>query len=336
MAVEQIRPVRDPNYYLAEPTLNAPTFRGNGARLLGIEGETVTPHAFTSLFAGYTPEGVRLPKYMHRDRRGAFEVTVNLTKCGSIMGMLAGDSRVQGVLEGVGEQVAGYIEKNARVRVTKRSEVEKSKAKMPKGWKYPERKPENLVWAGFVHPTSREGDPHLHLHLVFYNLSLDRQEGTWKAIETRYIDQPQMGELARKATIKGLRQLGYKVRSDGKQFEIVGVPAEVKAEFSRRHKQIREIESEYQQRAGGKAMSSKERSKLSLYRRPSKAVVDLRQRHKQWLSRLSPDQFRRLTNLVKAAREAVRSARMRRNLSRQLDFTRQMVQTSEMGHERQR
>jgi conjugative relaxase-like TrwC/TraI family protein len=334
MAMEMIRVVRDPNYYLEEASINTPTFEGNGAKLLGISGEPITPESFTRVFNGYTPEGIRLPKYMHPHRRGAFEITVNLPKCGSVMNQLAQDSRIDEVLGKAADAVALTVQKHARVKVTKKSEVEKSKAKMPKGWKYPERKPDNLIWVSFDHAASRAGDPHRHRHMVFMNLSYDRQEKTWKGIELRYVDQPALSKLFRDETIKGLRQLGYKVKPQGKEYEIVGVPAEVKAEFSRRHNQIKEIEREYDSRSTGKPMSSKERSKLSLYHRPEKALVATEERRASWLSRISPQQFSQLTDLVRKAKDAVVKARIGRRMSKALDFSREMVQEHAHGIER--
>ena len=41
MAVECIRPVRNASYYLQEPSLTVPTFFGNGAKILGIDGKPV-------------------------------------------------------------------------------------------------------------------------------------------------------------------------------------------------------------------------------------------------------------------------------------------------------
>src|SRR5438270_5548 len=84
MALEQFRPVSNGVYYLSEPTLNTPRFEGNGAKLLGIQGEAITPASFLNLFDGYLlngDEAIKLPDYIRHDRRGAFEMTANLPKC---------------------------------------------------------------------------------------------------------------------------------------------------------------------------------------------------------------------------------------------------------------
>ena len=319
MAVEQIRPVRDIDYYLSEPALYPVTFEGKGAKLLGIEGDTATPQSVHQLFAGRTPDGVRLPKYMHKERRGAFEVTVNLPKCGSVLGELAGDSRIKDVLRDVAGEVAEYLQKQACVRVSKGN------------FKGMDRRPDNLVYSVYVHPTSRAGDPHLHAHIVFYNLSYDRHEKAWKAIETRYIDQPGMGRLANRAMTKGLRQLGYRLAPKGKEFEIVGVPAEVKAEFSRRGEQVRALKAEYDRNRGDKPMSVKERSKLALYDRPEKVLADAATRHASWVSRITGQQFGSLKSLAQKAKDRVRLARLGRNLQKHIDNTRSVEQTHEQG-----
>ena len=313
MAVEQIRPVRDAGYYFEEPSLTVPTYQGNLSKILGIEGQPITAESFNQLFAGYSPDGVRLPKYMREDRRGALEVTVNMPKCASVLGQLAGDSRIGGVLNDVAGEVAAYLQKESCVRVSKGE------------FKGMDRKPDNLAWSVFTHPASRAGDPHLHAHVVFFNLSYDRAEKTYKAVETGYVDQKQMGVIANRAMMKGLRQLGYKVQEKGKEFEIVGVPAEVKAEFSSRHSQIKEIERNYA------TASPKAKGKLSLYHRPEKAVKPPEERKETWLTRITHDQFSHLADLVKRARDAVRKSRMKRNLNRFIDRSRQMEHSHELG-----
>ena len=234
---------------------------------------------------------------------------MNLPKCGSVLGELAGDSRIKDVLRDVAGEVAEYLQKQACVRVSKGS------------FKGMDRRPDNLVYSIYVHPTSRAGDPHLHAHIVFYNLSYDRHEKAWKAIETRYIDQPGMGRLANRAMMKGLRQLGYRLAPKGKEFEIVGVPAEVKAEFSRRGEQVRALKAEYDRNRGDKPMSVKERSKLALYDRPEKVLADAATRRASWLARISQEQLRGLTNLVRRAKDVVR----RQQLSQHLDKIRKFA-----------
>src|SRR5438105_895118 len=103
MAVESPRPVRDAGYYLNEASLTLPKFEGNLAKLLGIEGQPVDRATFLNLFNGYTTDengnpDNRLPKYMHPERRGAFDITLNLPKTASIVKEIGDDTRISDVM----------------------------------------------------------------------------------------------------------------------------------------------------------------------------------------------------------------------------------------------
>lgn len=305
MAVEGIRPVRDANYYLSEESLTIPTFEGKLAKILGIQGQAIDTATFLNLFNGYTTDqdgnrATKLPKYMHPDRRGAFEITLNLPKCGSVVGMIGEDSRVKDLVHQTAQDLARFIERESVVRV-RRKET----------WGE-ERKPANLAWTIFTHPVSRANDPHLHAHVVFFNLSYDGRERTFKALETGYIDQRKLGDIAHKSMVKGFRQLGYKVRDNGKDYQVVGVPAEVKAVFSSRHDQIKEKEREYDDRAtkaGNKVMSQKERGKLSVYDRPEKVTTPISALRNNWVSKLTKEQYRAVGFVVRKALSSLEQSR---------------------------
>lgn len=103
-----------------------------------------------------------------------------------------------------------------------------------------ERTTGNLVVASFQHDTSREQDPHLHTHCVVFNATFDPVESRWKALQAAGMYRAQKlaenhyyHELAR-----GLRQLGYDLQNNARDFEIKGVPTTVIEHFSKRHWQI--------------------------------------------------------------------------------------------------
>ena len=197
-----------PAYYLEEPNQIRTEFRGKGARLLGIEG-TFDEATFHRLFRGMQPgargrQGSQARPAHRGNRRGAFDITLNMPKTASIQQELAGDTRIAGVMDRAQAVVQTMLEQQVRVRVRKESEIAKSKAKQPKGWKYPERHSGNLVFVAFAHPSSREGDPHAHRHLFVPNLTYDRHERMWKAVEFRHIDRKAIAEAYRSELMKGL------------------------------------------------------------------------------------------------------------------------------------
>lgn len=312
MAIEQVRAIRNAEYYLQETSLTPSVWKGNAAKLIGIHGQPVDRDTFLNLFAGYTTDedGFRdkkLPKYMHPDRRGAFDLTANNPKSVSIMSEVGQDSRIDSVIQKAREAVEKEVEMQARVRVTRKADIEASKAKMPKGWRRPERRPQNLAMFWADHPASRLNDPARHGHLVIMNLSYDKQEKTWKALELGHLDQQKIADIYRDTMRKGLNELGYKTKAVGKEYEIVGVPAEIKGMFSRRHTAIKELEVDYEGRTG-KPMGSKAKGKLSVYRRPEKPKdIPLPSRRAGWLSRMTEAQRKVVAGVVNRAKAAVKN-----------------------------
>jgi hypothetical protein len=98
----------------------------------------------------------------------------------------------------------------------------------------------NMVWAEFVHRTTRpvDGvpDPQLHCHAVTFNATFDSEEDRWKAA--------QFGDLVRDkgyyqaafhTRLAGhLRELGYGIERDGNSFALAGIDRSMSEKFSRR------------------------------------------------------------------------------------------------------
>ena len=95
----------------------------------------------------------------------------------------------------------------------------------------------------FTHDTSRALDPHLHTHCIVFNATFDAVENRWKAMQNyellrarKFAENAYYHELSRE-----LRTLGYQVRNRGRgDFEIEGVPEELRERFFKRHTQIDE------------------------------------------------------------------------------------------------
>lgn len=119
-------------------------------------------------------------------------------------------------------------------------------------------RPAATVSAVYDHGASRSGDPHLHAHVVLANVA-KRQDGTWGTLESRQLfrHQKELGALYRAELSARLRGMGYSIEATkGGEFEIAGVPKELRQELSSRHDQVagnrREIAG------GGKATAAQE------------------------------------------------------------------------------
>ena len=104
----------------------------------------------------------------------------------------------------------------------------------------------NMVWAEFIHLTSRpvEGgvpDPHLHAHCFTFNTTYDRAEKRWKATEFAriYHDAPYYQAAFQARFAKGLKSLGYGINRTEHAFEIAGIPESLIEKFCKRTKEIK-------------------------------------------------------------------------------------------------
>ena len=98
----------------------------------------------------------------------------------------------------------------------------------------------NMVWAEFIHTTSRpvDGvpDPQLHAHVFVFNTTWDEEEHRWKAGQFRELkrDAPYFQAAFRVRLAGKLQELGFGIERKRDDFEIAGIPADVLKRFSRR------------------------------------------------------------------------------------------------------
>lgn len=204
---------------------------GFGAERMGLVGE-VEREAFVRLCENRRPDGLgALTERTKAYRRVGYDLNFHCPKSVSVLHALLGDPRIlQAFREAVDETMRGIeSEMKTRVRV---------------GGESSDRETRNLVWATFIHTTTRpvDGipDPHLHAHCFAFNATWDPVEKRWKA--------GQFGDLKRDAryfeayfhallTAK-LNEAGYAIERRGKGWEIAGVPLHLIKEFSRRTAEI--------------------------------------------------------------------------------------------------
>lgn len=104
-------------------------------------------------------------------------------------------------------------------------------------------RPTDVIIGQFQHYTSREGDPHLHIHNVIINVAgcTDSKTRTLEP-ERLYDAQHLIGAGFRAALAQRLVAEGFVLRSAGRgQFEIAGFPAQCLQAFSKRSAQIENV-----------------------------------------------------------------------------------------------
>ncbi len=102
----------------------------------------------------------------------------------------------------------------------------------------------DLMGATFVHGTSRENDPQLHVHCTIFNLARTREDGKWRAHHQYpvYNWKKAAGALFRAYVAWELQQnLGVRMQQYGPNVEftrIVGMPEDLQSFWSKRRKAI--------------------------------------------------------------------------------------------------
>ncbi len=225
------------NYY--ENDSKSIRWLGDGAKILGIHGQSVEKEQMIALLKGQLPNGTQLGR-IDKDgihHRPGFDMTVTAPKSFSILLESGADPRLGEVLDKAAEWFVEEMEQEfAQARQIVNGKIEYIDTK-------------NLVVAAFRQPSSRANDPNSHVHFVVQNMTqcpdgkfrslasdMDGQKGVVEQIMKHHI----YGGLKFRNKLANLtKELGYPIASDGDGlWEIQGVPDDVLTHFSKRRGEI--------------------------------------------------------------------------------------------------
>jgi conjugative relaxase-like TrwC/TraI family protein len=270
-----------PDYYFADAPEIAGQWHGLGAEFLGLCG-TVDQDRYFALCDNINPAtGEQLTPITRGNRRVLYDFTFDAPKSVSLAYELGGDERImdafRGAVEGAMSEMEGAM--MARVRTEGRRE---------------DRATANLVWAEFIHRTTRPvtentgvslPDPQLHCHAVAFNCTYDPVEERFKAGEFSNLvrDKGYYQAAFHSRLAQNLAHLGYGIERDGNSFRLAGIDKATADKFSRRSAVIEETAG----RLG--ILDPKAKGELGRRTREGKdgeslAVSELR---KEWLKRLT-------------------------------------------------
>lgn len=200
---------------------------GKGAKRLGLEG-TVDKFSFDRLCDNLHPlTGDPLTVRTRSDRTVGYDFCFSVPKSVSLLYALSGDEGILAAFRGAVDETMREIENEMKARVRT-------------GGQDDDRLTANMVWAEFIHTTSRPvgglPDPQLHAHLFCFNTTWDDEEQRWKAGQFRDLkrDAPYFQAVFRVRLAGKLQELGFGVERKRDDFEIAGISAEVLKRFSRR------------------------------------------------------------------------------------------------------
>src|SRR5713226_6348977 len=210
---------------------------GQGAHLLGLDG-VVDKDAFERLCDNLDPrDGKQLTVRTRSERGVGYDFTFSVPKSVSLLYALSGDQDILAAFRASVDETMREIEAEMKTRVRR-------------GRKDHDSTTGNMVWAEFIHMTSRpvDGlpDPHLHAHVFTFNSTWDEEERRWKAGQFRELkrDAPYFQAAFRVRLANRLQDLGFGVERKRDDFEIAAIPKDVLGRFSRRTALIEKVAQE--------------------------------------------------------------------------------------------
>ena len=210
---------------------------GKGASRLGLEG-TVDKFSFERLCDNLDPRtGEPLTVRTRCERTVGYDFTFSVPKSVSLLYSMSGDQDILAAFRSAEDETMREMEAEMKTRIRKdRQDTDRTTG--------------NMVWAEFIHTTSRpiDGipDPQLHAHVFVFNTTWDDEEHRWKAGQFRELkrDAPYFQAAFRVRLAGKLQDLGFAVERKRDDFEIAGMPADVLKRFSRRTALIEKVAEE--------------------------------------------------------------------------------------------
>src|ERR1700677_469141 len=211
---------------------------GKGASRLGLEG-TGDKFSFERLCDNLDPRtGEPLTVRTRTERRVGYDFTFSVPKSVSLLYAMSGDQGIMDAFRAAVDETMREIESEMKTRVRRKGQDT-------------DRTTGNMVWAEFIHTTSRpvDGlpDPQLHAHVFVFNTTWDQEESRWKAGQFKYLNQdaPYFQAAFRVRLANKLQDLGFGVERKRDDFDIAGIPADIMKRFSRRTALIEKVAAEH-------------------------------------------------------------------------------------------
>ena len=235
--LESQRSFRHPNeYYTAGEEPDGTWFNPKG--LFGLEdGANVDSGEFQRLYNGFSPDGS--DKLVQRagnpDRSPGVDLTFSVDKSVSSLWAIA-EPETRQRIEAMATAAARAALEDSVLRYCSYTRVSANGVTRPVE--------AHLMGATFVHGTSRENDPQLHVHCTIFNLARTREDGKWRAHHQYpvYSWKKAAGALFRAYMACELQQrLGVRMERYGPNAEftrIEGMPEDLQVFWSKRRKAI--------------------------------------------------------------------------------------------------
>jgi len=257
------------DYYNEKETVKGMWY-GKLMEILELEGKDITADSieFKKLVDGINPlTGGKLTAREELKKVKAYDYQCSPDKSISVMATVGGDSRLIKAHEEAVKEALGEFEKYIGVRDRKGNKV-KSRDYYLTG---------NMTAGIFTHKSSRDLDPQLHSHVFILNVTYDKKNGEFKAIENVDIQKNigYFGRIYQNSLHWKVKELGYETRleynkkGEVKGFQIKDVSPEINKLYSKRSAAI-EVEVEKWMKAYGRLPTLEERNIIAKDTRKAK------------------------------------------------------------------
>ena len=278
---------------------------GKGATRLGLSG-TVDKFSFERLCDNLDPRtGEPLTVRTRSERTVGYDFTFSVPKSVSLLYAMSGDEDILEAFRSAVDETMREMEAEMKTRVRTQGQDAN-------------RATGNMVWAEFIHTTSRpvDGipDPQLHAHVFAFNSTWDQEEERWKAGQFRELkrDAPYFQAAFRVRLANKLQDIGFGIERKRDDFELGGIPQDVLKRFSRRTALIEKVAEE-------KGITNPDRkAELGAETREKKSEeLGWESLRKEWNSRLSDPERKQL---AKVHRREIPVARPERGEAMAVDY----------------
>ncbi len=235
--LESQRSFRHPNeYYTAGEEPDGAWF--NPKSLFGLEdGEKVDSGHFHRLYSGFAPDGSGklVQRAGNPERSPGIDLTFSVDKSVSSLWAIA-EPAMRERIEAMAVASARAALEDSVLKYCSFTRVSEKGVTRPVE--------ADLMGATFVHGTSRENDPQLHVHCTIFNVARTREDGEWRAHHQYpvYSWKKAAGALFRANLAWELqRGLGVRMEQYGPNAEftrIEGMPEDLQSFWSKRRKAI--------------------------------------------------------------------------------------------------
>ncbi len=256
------------SYYLESP--GQLSWHGDAKAALDLSENTVESKELENVLNGLSAKGEPLTEHAASGKKRQLGIDLTFSAPKSVSILMHGEHgpKLLQLVRAANHSAMSFVQSD--LAQTRQSDKDTGKRVYVSGQK--------IAYLSIEEQTSRANDPGFHIHNVVPNLVLC-DDGNFRAMHNTMVFRYQKlaGAVFRAELAKGLKDMGLELEPAGQHglFEVKSVPAEVRAQFSKRRHQMVKLFGDSQKDKG--AMD-----RIALISRPSKDVMSMEAIKTRW------------------------------------------------------